>query len=174
MYQSTLRNYASTRAGKGWPRPRGADEAVARGQPRSLGGRRPLLPLPLGEGWGEGSAALRVVVMAEPDQDFLLPPSLSEWLPEGQLAYFISDSVDALDLSAFHARYDAGGPRNQPLHPASALAVPSGKKRKPQGATFARNCAQYRTQEAFDPLLPSPQPSPRERGSLQTLCRPGS
>jgi hypothetical protein len=31
----------------------------------------------------------------EPDQDFLLPPSLSEWLPEGHLAYFISDSVDA-------------------------------------------------------------------------------
>jgi hypothetical protein len=42
----------------------------------------------------------------EPDQDFLLPPSLSEWLPEGHLAYFISDSVDALDLTAFHARYD--------------------------------------------------------------------
>ena len=54
----------------------------------------------------------------EPDQDFLLPLSLSEWLPEGHLAYFISDSVDALDLSAFHARYQAGGPRNQPFHPA--------------------------------------------------------
>jgi transposase len=59
----------------------------------------------------------------EPDQDFLLPPSLSEWLPEGHLAYFISDSVDALDLSAFHARYEAGGPRNQPFHPAMMVKV---------------------------------------------------
>ena len=59
----------------------------------------------------------------EPDQDFLLPPSLSEWLPEGHLAYFISDSVDASDLKAFHARYEAGGPRNQPFHPAMMCKV---------------------------------------------------
>jgi hypothetical protein len=37
----------------------------------------------------------------QPDQDFLLPPSMREWLPEGHLAYFISDTVDTLDLSAF-------------------------------------------------------------------------
>ena len=59
----------------------------------------------------------------EPEQDFLLPPSLSEWLPEGHLAYFISDSVDALDLLAFHARYEAGGPRIQPFHPAMMVKV---------------------------------------------------
>lgn len=29
-----------------------------------------------------------------PDQDLLLPPSLREWLPEGHLAYFISDMVE--------------------------------------------------------------------------------
>ena len=46
-------------------------------------------------------------------QSLLLPPSLDEWLPEGHLAYFISDTVDASDLSAFHARYAQGGPRNQ-------------------------------------------------------------
>ena len=59
----------------------------------------------------------------EPDQDFLLPPSLSEWLPEGHLAYFISDSVDSLDLSAFHERYEQGGPRNQPFHPGMMVKV---------------------------------------------------
>lgn len=58
-----------------------------------------------------------------PDQDLLLPPSLQEWLPEGHLAYFISDTVDALDLSAFHARYANGGPRNQPFHPAMMVKV---------------------------------------------------
>jgi hypothetical protein len=36
-----------------------------------------------------------------PDQGLLLPNSLSEWLPEDHLAYFISDAVDALDLEAF-------------------------------------------------------------------------
>lgn len=58
-----------------------------------------------------------------PDQDFLLPPSMGEWLPEGHLAYFVSDTVDSLDLAAFHARYDKGGPRNQPFHPAMMVKV---------------------------------------------------
>jgi len=58
-----------------------------------------------------------------PEQSFLLPPSLQEWLPQGHLAYFISDTVDALDLSAFHARYANGGPRNQPFHPAMMVKV---------------------------------------------------
>ena len=40
-----------------------------------------------------------------PDQDFLLPPSLSRWLPEGHLAYFVSDVVDQLDLAPMHAEY---------------------------------------------------------------------
>jgi transposase len=59
----------------------------------------------------------------EPDQDFLLPPSMREWLPEGHLAFFINDTVAALDLKAFHARYDKGGPRNQPFHPAMMVKV---------------------------------------------------
>ena len=37
----------------------------------------------------------------EPDQQLLLPAALQEWLPEDHLAYFISDVVDQLDLSAF-------------------------------------------------------------------------
>jgi hypothetical protein len=41
----------------------------------------------------------------EPDQGRLLPPSLRDWLPEDHLAFFISDAIDALDLSAFEARY---------------------------------------------------------------------
>jgi transposase len=40
-----------------------------------------------------------------PEQEFLLPPSLREWLPENHLAYFVSDVVDQLDLSALHAVY---------------------------------------------------------------------
>src|SRR5919202_870149 len=40
-----------------------------------------------------------------PDQDFLLPPSPREWLPEDHLAYFVSDVVDQLNLSPMHAVY---------------------------------------------------------------------
>ncbi|GMU47723.1 MAG: hypothetical protein AMXMBFR26_25050 [Porticoccaceae bacterium] len=58
-----------------------------------------------------------------PEQCLLLPPTLDEWLPQGHLAYFISDTVDALDVRAFHARYAGGGPRNQPFHPAMMIKV---------------------------------------------------
>ena len=58
-----------------------------------------------------------------PGQQLLLPEALQDWLPEGHLAYYISDTVDSLDLSAFHARYEKGGPRNQPYHPAMMVKV---------------------------------------------------
>lgn len=59
----------------------------------------------------------------DPQQLMLLPEALQEWLPEGHLAHFISDTVDGFDLSAFHARYDKDGPRNQPFHPAMMVKV---------------------------------------------------
>jgi len=40
-----------------------------------------------------------------PDEELLLPPSLRDWLPEDHLAYFVSDVVDNLDLSAMDAVY---------------------------------------------------------------------
>ena len=59
----------------------------------------------------------------EPQQMLLLPEAIQDWLPEGHVAHFVSDTVDLLDLSAFHARYDKGGPRNQPFHPAMMVKV---------------------------------------------------
>src|SRR5262249_58139858 len=47
------------------------------------------------------------------DQEFLLPPSLRDWLPENHLVYFVSDVVDNLDLSAMEAMY-GDEPRGQP------------------------------------------------------------
>jgi transposase len=58
-----------------------------------------------------------------PDQQYLMPCALQEWLPQGHLAYFINDTVESLDLKAFHARYASGGSRNQPLHPAMMVKV---------------------------------------------------
>jgi len=58
-----------------------------------------------------------------PEQAILLPQSLQEWLPAGHLAHYISDTIDALDLSAFFKRYEGGGARNQPFHPAMMVKV---------------------------------------------------
>jgi transposase len=53
------------------------------------------------------------------DQPLLLPPDLREWLPEGDLALFISDVVDALDLSAIYRVYERTDGRGQAAyHPA--------------------------------------------------------
>jgi transposase len=52
-----------------------------------------------------------------PDQPWLLPPSPKDWLPEGDLVYFVMDVVRQLDLSAitdYYERSDRGFP---PYHP---------------------------------------------------------
>jgi transposase/methylmalonyl-CoA mutase cobalamin-binding subunit len=58
------------------------------------------------------------------DQPLLLPPDMREWLPEGDLALFISDVVDELDLSAIYRAYDTGDGRGQPpYHPAMMVKL---------------------------------------------------
>lgn len=59
----------------------------------------------------------------QPDQSLLLPPSLRDWLPEGHLAYFISDAVDQMDLKPFYARYEGDGRRNQPFEPRMMVKI---------------------------------------------------
>ena len=59
----------------------------------------------------------------EPNQVMLLPATPQDWLPAGHLAHFIDDTLDALDLEAFYARYEGGGSRSQPLHPAMMVKV---------------------------------------------------
>lgn len=72
----------------------------------------------------------------EPDQAFLMPASLRDWLPKGHLAYFVSELVDQLDLSDIMSRYEEerGYP---PYHPvmmvkvllyAYCIGVPSSRK----------------------------------------------
>lgn len=58
-----------------------------------------------------------------PEQPFLLPPDPREWLAEGHLAFFVSDTVDSLDLKAFYAPYEGDGRRKQPYEPAMMLKV---------------------------------------------------
>lgn len=58
-----------------------------------------------------------------PEQDLLLPPSLRAWLPEGHLAYFVSDLIDQLDLSAITAVYEAEERGYPPYHPVMLTKV---------------------------------------------------
>ena len=53
-----------------------------------------------------------------PDEALLLPPNLRDWLPDKHLAYFVSDVIDNLDLSAMEAVYGnekRGQPPYDPL-----------------------------------------------------------
>src|SRR6185295_12794590 len=58
-----------------------------------------------------------------PEQDLLLPPSLRDWLPAGHLAYFVSDLVDELDLSAIVGVYEGEERGNPPYHPVMMTKV---------------------------------------------------
>lgn len=41
----------------------------------------------------------------DPHQILALPPSLDEWLPSDHPVYFLSETVDQMDLSAIHDTY---------------------------------------------------------------------
>ena len=58
-----------------------------------------------------------------PEQELLLPPSLREWLPEDHLAYFVSDLIDHLDLSAITAVYEDEERGYPPYHPVMLTKV---------------------------------------------------
>ena len=59
----------------------------------------------------------------EPDQLFLMPPSLREWLAEDHLAYFVSDLVDDLNLSEIEAVYEDEERGQPPYHPRMMVKV---------------------------------------------------
>jgi transposase len=73
----------------------------------------------------------------EPEQIFLMPASMRDWLHADHLAYFISDVADQLDLSAITERYKYEERGYPPYHPmmmvkvllyAYCIGVPSSRK----------------------------------------------
>jgi transposase len=58
-----------------------------------------------------------------PEQDLLLPPSLRDWLPEDHLAFFVSDLIDHMDLSAITAVYEDEERGYPPYHPVMLTKV---------------------------------------------------
>ncbi len=59
----------------------------------------------------------------EPNQEFLLPPNMNDWLPEGHLAYFINDVVNGLDISKIGEYYEHSERGNPPYNPAMMTKV---------------------------------------------------
>jgi transposase len=54
-------------------------------------------------------------------QQYLLPPSVDEWLPEDHLARYVVEVIDQLDLSKLTSRYSRSG--SEAYHPALMLAL---------------------------------------------------
>lgn len=57
------------------------------------------------------------------EQELLLPPSLHDWLPEGHLAWFVLDAVEAVDLEPFYASYRWDGHGRAAHDPAMMLTL---------------------------------------------------
>jgi len=73
----------------------------------------------------------------QPSQLLLLPPDMRQWLPEDDLAYFIMDVVNELDLSAIYQSYDGAKGGQPPFNPkmmsslllyAYCVGIPSSRK----------------------------------------------
>jgi len=58
-----------------------------------------------------------------PNQEFLMPPSMRQWLPEGHLSYFVSDTVDQIDLSEIEGVYERNLAGYPPYHPRMMVKV---------------------------------------------------
>jgi transposase len=57
------------------------------------------------------------------DQQFLLPPSMTDWLPADHLVWFIIDAVGQLDTTAFHRRARLGGVGRRGFDPDMLLTL---------------------------------------------------
>jgi transposase len=59
----------------------------------------------------------------EPNQYFLMPPRLDEWLPDNHLAYFIGDVVDELDVREITEVYEEEERGYPPYHPVMMIKI---------------------------------------------------
>jgi transposase len=81
----------------------------------------------------------------QPNQLFLLPPDMKQWLPDNHLVYFVMDVVSQLDLGAIYRCYDSSQGGQPPFDPrmmvgllfySYCIGLPS--SRKIEKATYER------------------------------------
>ena len=58
-----------------------------------------------------------------PNQSFLLPPDIRDWLPENHLSFSINDTVDTLDLSEIYNYYERSERGQPPYNPSMMVKV---------------------------------------------------
>jgi transposase len=58
-----------------------------------------------------------------PNQQYLLPPSVQDWLPENNLVYFILDTVNELDITVITQKYEQEKRGFPPFHPRMMAAL---------------------------------------------------
>ena len=58
-----------------------------------------------------------------PNQQWLLSPSVQQWLPENDLVYFLLDTVGELDISAIRTKYEQEERGYPPYHPRMMVAL---------------------------------------------------
>jgi len=57
------------------------------------------------------------------EQIYLLPPSMRDWLPEGDLSWFIIDAVNKMDLSEFYRKYRPDGRGQAAFEPTMMVSL---------------------------------------------------
>lgn len=57
------------------------------------------------------------------EQIYLMPPSLQEWLPEKDMAWFVLDVVEQMDLSAYYRKYRSDGRGQEAYDPSMMIAL---------------------------------------------------
>ena len=67
------------------------------------------------------SAAISHFIVTDRKTDYLLPPSVDDWLNEDHLARFVVEVIDGLDITHLTRQYAGRGSKAH--HPATLLAI---------------------------------------------------
>ncbi|MBF0503096.1 MAG: transposase [Candidatus Riflebacteria bacterium] len=63
------------------------------------------------------------IIYPEREQIFLIPPSIRDWLPEGDLSWFVIDAVKSMDLKPFYANLQPAGQGGASYDPGMIVAL---------------------------------------------------
>ena len=63
------------------------------------------------------------IIECNRDQRFLMPPDMKDWVPDGDLAWFVIDTVEKMGLSSFYAKYRQDGWGNAAYDPAMMVSL---------------------------------------------------
>jgi transposase len=72
---------------------------------------------------GKGEAMAYNFKECNREQIYLMPPSLQEWLPEKDMAWFIIDVAEQMDLSTYYRKYRADGRGQEAYDPSMMVAL---------------------------------------------------